>query len=706
MTKNGFENSLLSQAFEQFLRLTETYRQFAVLATELTEQFTTGADGEADAAHQHSSFTIERMSAKLAEIARRVTDADIAYVRRVEDPSYYKLVDGTISARDKHYSGDIATFKWRDDCDFDDQTVQGGDRTPEHHEQVMRRNKDGTLAEEGRGDRYTDDQLTHFSSISSEAFVPLYLLDGHDQNGVGKIAKAFIVLGHGDKGHFSDERLDLLKALRGFFDQFYRLADLHQDREHKAVLLRHIVAVLPLIAEASHTGVKRAICTLLTCGPGFGFNRAMLFWMTQDGQLPASCAMAIGGHDSSWRDQQERTKAHFGDSLHGYMRDGISRPIPMQWDSEDPDPLYETLCDQQFSYTDADRHLPGPIGELISNPARFRDRAARLCTESSDDPAFDLWLKKLFDQHPEIERCANDEYFLFPLLPFPTGDEQEPSLVGFVICDMAYRTHAHSPGEGFPDLEIAALVMRLVASLWDFRRKADSAFGILGALPALTHNAPKLAGMFDELIDGLKRRGVNLKSKGHPLNPDFVRLSNSVDELHAAANLIAETGESRRAGVVSNVRAAITEICSTAVSRYDRIARAELVQCDYSDSVRISADWLNEVLDVVLQNANNHAAGSGTESVNVQVRIRKVVVPEGNRQVDRIMIDVEDDGVGVAEDCAPYIMIPRVSTSPEPRHGNGLSLAQALLRSIGGGIVLNQLKDPTRFSVVLDKAGS
>ena len=712
MTQQGIKNSLLTA--EQHIVLSQTYFQFAQLAAELTELFTKGGE---KSIHQYGGgFTIDRMSQKLAEIARSVVDADVAYVRTIDHPTVNRLVLGSVSTRDgSPPEGKIAEYKYRDDCDFDDETVHGGDRTDAQNALVFRRNADGSLAPEGgRGDKYSKEEIEHFRGIGSEAFVPLYLLNGRRNDGKlsGGVAKAFIVLCHRSTGHFSSQRLELLKALRGFFDQFYRLADLHQDRENKGDLLRDIVAVLPLIADASEAGVQRAICTLLTCEPGFGFNRAVLFWMSPEGRLPARCAMAVGGLNSSWRDEQESIKNSFGGSLFKYIVASVMDPVPKMKMTGELDPLHQRLCiDAPANYATDDEALPGLLQQLLKNPGSVRDRALRLSIESTEDsPTHDEWLKRLLEKNPDILRCPQDEYFLFPLLPFPSGEEQDPPLVGFVLCDMAYRPHAHSPGFGFPDLELAALVVRLVASLWAFRRKADSAFGILGALPALTHTAPKLAGMFSGFVDGIEKQGINLRDPENPMWSELKGLEMTFDELHSAARLIAETRDVRNSRIVPIVQNAVQQFCMAALPRYRNLQSASVVDCSYSGGVRIPTDWLNEVLDILFQNINDHGVDLALPeerqagSIAVRIRIREQKVQESSGDGNRVIIEVEDNGKGVPPAIAPYIMLPRVSTRTEKGHGTGLSLAQLQLKSVGGGVILDSPSGPTRFCLVLDKA--
>src|SRR2546423_619470 len=156
------------------------------------------------------------------------------------------------------------------DCHPNDITgVVGWKRHEQLNESAAgRRRQDG-------GNFYIEEELQHFSWLKSEAIVPLFVTsDG--------VPKAIIVLGDPSPEKLDDhsEAVAKLRKLHLLLDTFYKLADLLADRTEKAERLSRLARVLPLMMTAnSRLAFQRAICTLLTCREGFGFDRAMLFWL-------------------------------------------------------------------------------------------------------------------------------------------------------------------------------------------------------------------------------------------------------------------------------------------------------------------------------------------------------------------------------------------------------------------------------------------
>ena len=96
-----------------------------------------------------------------------------------------------------------------------------------------------------------------------------------------------------------------------------------------------------------------------------------------------------------------------------------------------------------------------------------------------------------------------------------------------------------------------------------------------------------------------------------------------------------------------------------------------------------SAAAVNQILDVLIDNADRHGTGE------IVVNIRELV--------DGVAIEVSDDGPGPSDDAAVTHSGPVTGPSG---HGRGLPLARRLAHAQGGRLVLSQRRPPT-FSLLL-----
>ena len=233
--------------------------------------------------------------------------------------------------------GTVAKRKHRDHCNAPFK-LGGGPRHPSLNDHVRRHtHSDGSPY-------YTEAELRHFAWLGSEGFIPL----GIQQD---EAPLAVLVLGHHAPDHFSSqEQFDLFQEFGPIFDALFRLCDLMNDRDENDILLIQIAEVLPLIAAAKdRRAFERAILTLLTCGKGFRFDRAMFFWMLND-DFPATCEMALGGTNMSWSSERLRSTAAMKDfSLKDYIRYVLRYPVPGEGPHDVPDPLYQLLCGTNVS---------------------------------------------------------------------------------------------------------------------------------------------------------------------------------------------------------------------------------------------------------------------------------------------------------------------------------------------------------------------
>jgi signal transduction histidine kinase len=101
---------------------------------------------------------------------------------------------------------------------------------------------------------------------------------------------------------------------------------------------------------------------------------------------------------------------------------------------------------------------------------------------------------------------------------------------------------------------------------------------------------------------------------------------------------------------------------------------------------RVDASALNQILDVLIDNADRHGAGA----VGLTVRTLD----------DAVAIDVTDEGVPLTADPTELF---RLGSATDPGHGFGLALARRLAESQGGRLRLSS-PDPPTFTVFLPAA--
>jgi two-component system, NtrC family, sensor kinase len=114
------------------------------------------------------------------------------------------------------------------------------------------------------------------------------------------------------------------------------------------------------------------------------------------------------------------------------------------------------------------------------------------------------------------------------------------------------------------------------------------------------------------------------------------------------------------------------------LERHPAFARVKVVSQmpDALPPAQIDPDSLRQVVLAVALNAGRAMKGSGT------LRIR------ASRTGARLVLDLADNGPGVARAVRPHIFEPFFTTSPGEGSGLGLAIARSLLRRAGGDIVL------------------
>jgi signal transduction histidine kinase len=119
---------------------------------------------------------------------------------------------------------------------------------------------------------------------------------------------------------------------------------------------------------------------------------------------------------------------------------------------------------------------------------------------------------------------------------------------------------------------------------------------------------------------------------------------------------------------------------------YARAARRLSVQVEAPLPARVSPGGVAQALDVLLENAIAHGAGT--------TRLQAAVAN------GRSVIAVEDDGAGVEEGLEESIFERHVSTAGST--GLGLPLARALVEADGGRLILARAR-PARFEIVIPR---
>src|SRR5262249_48167766 len=124
-------------------------------------------------------------------------------------------------------------------CDFD--RTSGGDRLEAHNTSAQSRGL------------YSVEEMRFLRWLRSEAWVPIK---------IHGVTRAIVCVAKGNVGHFTQERLSVLRQYEGFARAFYHLGELTEDRFARAVQLKHVASILPRIANSPKIeGFWRAVCT-------------------------------------------------------------------------------------------------------------------------------------------------------------------------------------------------------------------------------------------------------------------------------------------------------------------------------------------------------------------------------------------------------------------------------------------------------------
>ena len=396
----------------------QTIGRFSTIAQQLSTAFLLG----------NESFRREQIVKEMLSIVLHVANAHVACFREIVFDDQAHLIGETVWAPGVPHVGEVPKVKHHDDCETRVTEVTAAARTAEQNRWVGERtNPDGSPY-------YTDAEIEHFLSLGSEACIPLMV--------GAEVPKAILLLAHSNPNHFNKRTLDRLREIRGLLDALFQLADFAQDRVEQSVLLSETARALPRMAQAdSRQAFARALCALLTSPRGFGFNRAMVFWMN-NAELPAACEMAVGGIGDEWPDQWKQMSDKIGFRLIDWIDDALQKPLP-RLSGKQLDPLYVEACTRGGGLCFHGNESAKLTEYLETGIGTNGGPALRL---NFQDP----WIAATHHERNQMFFNRSNEFFVFRLTPVGAEGPEQP--IGFVIADTAYRPQTHMPGLGFPDL--------------------------------------------------------------------------------------------------------------------------------------------------------------------------------------------------------------------------------------------------------------
>lgn len=125
---------------------------------------------------------------------------------------------------------------------------------------------------------------------------------------------------------------------------------------------------------------------------------------------------------------------------------------------------------------------------------------------------------------------------------------------------------------------------------------------------------------------------------------------------------------------------------------------------DYDPSIPdayFDAEMLQQALLNIVRNAQQAVSGQGMQGqIRLQSRVARQVTINGQRYALCILLQVRDNGPGIAPELRDTLFYPMV-TSKADGSGLGLSIAQSIMHNHGGKIEVQSQPGDTRFTLYL-----
>jgi hypothetical protein len=666
------------------------------------------------AAASGASWQFTTIVYRLAELATAATGADVGYVRRAVGHEWMELMGGEdgihwrIPVADRW--GRIPVRKHIKDCFNGEPERKFGLGTLGTTSCHSRDKKLPTIGQ------YSPEETKYLKDLGSVAIARL----GAPEEGTPRF---LLFLGHRSADFLApgSKAMFRLKQIQPLLDAAFRLAEGVQDRFDKAQRLKNLSEALPPLAFAeTDKAFWRGVATILTSGPGFGFDRAMIFrW--RGGGDKAECCMAIGGMSGEWADARNEVAASFSgrSSLLTYVQDALAFPEPGTGCCKLKDPLYEEVC--KVAPLVFDRHMSTAISSWLASVEQMESPGLEAQPAKPISSADDDWVRQVSITRPGIffantgGTWPNDEYFVLPLMALDPKGNRVP--IGFVLADVCYAPSGHVPGMDMPDLEITSTVLHLIAGMWHARQQEEAYFHTLGAMRAVRHFGDKVSFLVDDL-----KHSLSAEVASEPkISTLLISLCDAGNELGKAKRIVEGIQDKRlNSGSPTNPAAVMREAGIAAKAAYPGleftvssdptpIPHIPLLPWN-GEFTRIPSESLRQILDCILENAGEFARiNSGDEGkATVRGGIRLVEVSEEGQERPgrRVLLTLENDGPPIAPGLAPFLFTDGVSTRRIKGHGTGLSTARQIAKAYRGDVLLLNIADPVVFGVVLHIAAT
>ncbi len=190
--------------------------------------------------------------------------------------------------------------------------------------------------------------------------------------------------------------------------------------------------------------------------------------------------------------------------------------------------------------------------------------------------------------------------------------------------------------------------------------------------------------------------GLRLRLEELSAHPDEAVVSevqaalDQTDRLVTVVDDLLANARSRRAAGATELRLAdeLAEVRAEWLPAFEAAGRGLVVRCPRRTVVHATAVRLREAIGVLVDNALHHGAG-----------VVRIMVRPGPSMV---VVEVSDEGTGVADALVGHIFARGVSTAAST--GIGLGLARAFIEADGGRLELRRARPPV-FGVFLVAGG-